>query len=90
MGIHFTQFLRPDGRRKTVTIERPPEVEANAKRIADAGLRFECEVLTTNEVSLTIADDDEDLAFEVVPNGPDVPNAVDRLLAKGLALEGVA
>ena len=62
-------------------IERTEEVAAKAKEIVNAGFQFECEMLSDYKtVSLTIADDDEDLAIEVVPNGPDVPPAVDHLV----------
>lgn len=80
--IPFTQYLRPAGRTRVVRIDRPAEVEATAHRLIDAGVRFEAEVLTTGEVSLTAEDrDGEQLAIEVVPNGPGVSEAVDRLVA---------
>ena len=80
--IHFTQYLRPDGRREPVTIDRPEEIAKLASLITDRGYRFECEHLATGHASLTIAglDDDEDI--EVVPNGPEVPAAVDRLIKR--------
>lgn len=53
---------------------------ARADFILRHGFRFECEQLTTGDVSLTISDDDGDYAFQVVPNGSDVPGAVDRLV----------
>ena len=39
----------------------------------------------TSEVSLTITDDESDHAVEVVPNGPGMGEAVDRLVL-GFAL----
>jgi hypothetical protein len=80
--MKFTQFLRPDGRKQEVFIDRSPEIEAMALECVQAGVRFEAEVLTTGEVSLTAQDDelDEPLAHEIVPNGPGVPEAVDRLV----------
>lgn len=83
--IPFTQYLLPDGRKKSVSIERPDEIETRARRLIDAGYRFECEVLTTGDISLTVVDpyDEGDIAIEVVSNGPEVPVAVDRLV--GLA-----
>jgi hypothetical protein len=42
-------------------------------------------MLTTGEISLTIADDDGDVDIEVVPNGPEVPAAVDRLILRNAA-----
>ena len=82
MSIHFTQYLRPDGRPKSVHINRPQEIETKAKQIFKAGFSFECEHLSTGDVSLTIVNKakEEDVAIEIVPNGPDVPKAVDKLI----------
>lgn len=80
--VPFTQFLRPHGRSKPVVIERPKRIAEKADRVRLAGLSFEVEELLTGEVSLTVADRSEgvDLFIEVVPNGPEVPEAVDRLV----------
>jgi hypothetical protein len=80
--IPFTQYLLPDGRTRPTAFDAPDDVAARARAIIAAGHRFECEVLTTGEVSLTIHDveNGEDLAIEVVPNGPEVPEAVVRLV----------
>ncbi len=79
--IEFTQFRMPDGTPDTVWIERPEAMVAKAKEIAEAGYRFECEMLGDYAtISLTIADDKGDHAIEVVPNGPEVPEAIDRMI----------
>lgn len=80
--IEFTQYLRPDGRKNPVSIDRPGPVYRKAKDIVRAGYRLECEVLNDETtVSLTITNDrDGDVACELVPNGTEVPNAVDRLI----------
>jgi len=79
--IPFTQYKLPDGRRVEISIERPTSVAEKARQIIDAGYVFECEVLTTGDVSLTITDPEEgDLAFQVCANGEAVPGAVDRLV----------
>ena len=82
MSIAFTQYLRPDGRKRSVTTERPEPIEALARRIVDAGYAFECEELMTGDVSLTITNDEGDADIELVANGPDVPAAVDRLIER--------
>jgi hypothetical protein len=86
--IPFTQYLRPDGRINPVTIDVSDEVHAKAMRIIAAGYRFECEHLTPGYASLTIFDpeDEVDVAIEVVPNGPEVPEAVNRMVL-GFKLE---
>lgn len=82
-AIQFTQYMRPDGRAVPVWIERPAEIAAKAEAIVARGLCFECEQLATGDVSLTITDPDEgDVDIEVVPNGPEVPAAVDRLVLR--------
>lgn len=78
--ITFTQYLLPDGRKTTVRIDRPAPIALMAAAIEKRGYRFECEMLSTREISLTIADDDGDAAIEIVPNGPEVPKAVDRMI----------
>lgn len=80
MSIPFTQYLRPNGRRASVKISRPEEVENKARAIMDAGFWFECEELTTGHASLTVTSRDQDEMHEIVPNGPEVPPAVDRLI----------
>jgi hypothetical protein len=84
MEIPFTQFLRPHGRPIEVRIDRPDEVAIAAEEIRAAGFAFECEELSTGEVSLTIRDlkDGGDADIEVCANGPDVPAAVDRLITR--------
>jgi hypothetical protein len=84
MPITFTQYLRPDGRKKEVYIERPTEVEARAAELQALGYKLECEVLGVEpplpDVSLTISDGQQDVAIELCCNGPEVPTAVDRLI----------
>jgi len=91
MAIPFTQYLRPDGRETLITIERSLEIENVARRLIALGCRFEAEVLRTNHLSLeALGPKDEDgdpttLAMEIVPNGPGVPDAVDRLVLEAAA-----
>ena len=82
--IPFTQFMMPHGRKSEVTIDRPDEIAAKAQRIIAKGLRFECEMLSDyRTVSLSITDPDEgDMDIEVVPNGPEVPAAIDRMIQR--------
>lgn len=84
MAIKFTQYLRPNGTPVAVEVSRQDAVEDMARQLAMAGVRFESEVLSTGEVSLTAEDDTVDesgpLAHEISPNGPAVLLAVDRLV----------
>jgi hypothetical protein len=79
--IAFTQYLRPDGRPIEGGFHRLPAVEAAADELVRCGVRFEAEVLVDGSVSLTAGAGDDCLAIEVVPNGPGVGEAVDRLIA---------
>lgn len=87
LDIVFTQYLRPDGRQRTVWVERSPEIVALATRIIASGYHFDIEELADRTVSMTCepnapdADgEDQPIAMELVPNGPAVLDAVDRLI----------
>ena len=92
--IRFTQYLRPNGEKRLIEISRPPEIEAKAKRLVEYGCRLEAEVLTTQEISLTVevevtGGDVDTLAHEIVGNGPPVLDAVDRLVCKAFDTLGL-
>lgn len=80
MTIPFTQYLRPNGRKSQIAIERSAEVEAKAQKIIEAGYGFECEMLQTGEIHLDCCNMEQQIASEVVPNGPQVIAAVDRVV----------
>ena len=85
MSIPFTQYLLPNGRKRPITIERPAAIEAQAQALLGRGCVFEVEVLRTGEISLEALGpesdgDRETLSVEIVENGPEVPDAVDRLV----------
>lgn len=91
MSIPFTQFLRPNGRRTSVSIDRGEQVESMAARLVASGCRFEIEELRDGTVSIeALADNSEDpesphcLAIELVRNGPAVPETVDKVIAAAL------
>lgn len=85
--IPFTQFLRPNGRRRDVSIEVADDVASKARELIGQGLSFECEELMTGEVSLTITDPEEgDLDIRVRPNGPGIREAVEDMV-RGFDLE---
>jgi hypothetical protein len=80
MTIEFTQYLRPNGRKRTVEIDRSLEVEALAAAFIAAGGWYECEELTTGHASLTacfvVDGESEDVVIELCMNGPAVPEHV--------------
>ena len=85
--IPFTQFIRPYGRKLHISILRPDEIAEQASELVANQIKFEIEELRTGEVSMTAEDyrpgaEEPTLAIEVVPNGPEVVNAVDRLITR--------
>ena len=78
----------PNGRQRCEWIKRSADIEALAQKLIDFGWRFECEMLSTGEISLTIfaIEEEEDVCIEIIPNGLEVLDAVDRLVNKGHAL----
>ena len=82
--IPFTQFLMPHGRQSEVFIDRPDEIASKAQEIIAKGFRFECEMLSDyRTISLTITHPKKgDQEIEVVPNGPEVPIAIDRMIQR--------
>lgn len=89
MRVPFTQFLMPDGRRREVTFECKEEFDSAVKFLLDFGARFECEILSIGAVSLTVeffTPDREDLtlAHEISANGPEVTEAVEKLITNAV------
>jgi hypothetical protein len=85
MAIPFTQFLRPNGAQRQVTIDLDDETETMAQAILAKGFKFEIEELRNGMVSATVADpkEDRDVMFaKFVPNGPEVPEAIKTMIHK--------
>ena len=80
--IPFTQYLRPNGRTKPITIDRPDNISALAHKIIEAGYQFEAEVITTGDASFTITGPEGDEDIEIAFDGKDVSGAVDRLVMR--------
>lgn len=82
MSITFTQFLRPNGRQKKTSIDRPAQIENRAEDLKKAGYRLEIEELTTGQVHMTVSDPEEgiDIVRRICSNGPAVPRNVDSMI----------
>ena len=87
MNIYFTQYLLPLGEQRRVSVDRPEEIGRLAEAVTKAGYHFECEMLTTGEVSLTCEGPDPNdaeeiivLSSRIVENGPPVIEAVDAVV----------
>jgi hypothetical protein len=87
--VQFTQYIRPDGRTKPITIDVPRDIADKAERLAEWDVHFTAEILRTEEISLTAEDAtiNETLDIEVVLNGPEVIDAVNRLINNTYALK---
>ncbi len=88
MSIPFTQYLRPDGRKRATAIDMPADVEALAHAFIERSGWFEVEELTTGDASLTachlVDGEPQDIAIRVVENGPPVVSAVDALVREAV------
>jgi hypothetical protein len=84
MSIKFTQFLSPNARKIPISIAHTPEVEMLAEEMYKNGCRFEIEVLPAGMINMDIQPPDGSgvFAIEVVPNGPAVVEAVERLVKR--------
>ena len=83
LQIPFTQYLMPDGTPVSATYEcRTQAQEEMVRELLSAGAFFECEVLRTRDVSLTVVvpETETTLAHELSFNDESIINAVDRLI----------
>ena len=78
--IPFTQYLRPNGQAVDIYFQAPDHVFLKAEQLIADGFKFEVEVLTTGEISLTVSDGEEDIAIELCPNGPGIEKHVEALV----------
>lgn len=86
-GIPFTQFKMPDGKRETIWIQRPDEIQAMAKEIIQRGYRFEIEMLSDfKTISMEIINRSGDVIAQFIcENGHSVPAAVDKAITEAIA-----
>jgi len=82
MSVPFTQYIRPKGRHKIITIYRSPEVEEMAIACIDAGYGFEAEILSNGMVNLTAMFNGRTVAIAVGLNDADVPILVDKIITR--------
>jgi uncharacterized protein (DUF849 family) len=85
--LRFTQFLFPNGERKSVMTEVPADIERMAEEVVAAGFRFEIECHPeTQLIHMDCCDDDEVLTAHVCLNGPEVPSHVRKLVTEAHAI----
>jgi hypothetical protein len=79
--MKFTQFLRPNGERKTIESDPLPDaIEAMASELAGAGWEFQCELLRTGHVHADCCNRDGQLASFVKENDEQMIHAVVTLV----------
>jgi hypothetical protein len=81
--IPFTQFTLPFGKRSQIQIMTDEEAGKLADQIIAQGThRFECEVLTTGDTSITCADmiQEIDIAIELIFPSTDPQVALSKLV----------
>lgn len=84
--MNFVQFMFPDGRRKPNVIDMPEDIEALARELRDAGWSFEIECFPdTQLVHADCCDEDEPIADDSCPNGPEVPTMIVALVRRAHA-----
>ena len=78
--VAVLQFLRPAGQPTWTETNLTLETMPLYRDMIAHGCRFEAEVLTTGEVSVTISNGDEDVDCTVTANGPDVQRGMSEML----------
>lgn len=80
MSVTFVQYLRPDGKQSPITIKRDEMVTSKYKRLMLDSVVFTAEVIPGDEVYLSVEFEETVIASALVPNGPDVPATVDKVI----------
>lgn len=80
------QFLMPDGRRRDTSTKLPMACRPAVEEMQKAGCRFEAEMLTTGEISVTISNpkEGEDIDISLTPNGPEVQAGMIAMLDRAM------
>lgn len=79
-SVEFTQYLRPDGRKRIVSVDLADEYSSKAKILKEKGCQFEIEELMNGMIHMDCIYDDEPLSNKLCQNGPDVVNKVEELI----------
>jgi hypothetical protein len=81
MIIPIIQYMRPDGKKIIIDAEMDnPDVYEKAKKILDAGLKFETEILMNGLISTTISNDKEDLDIRITENNEEVKKVFEEMV----------
>lgn len=78
--IEAIQYLRPNGRKKSISTSLSDDFQPAYEKMCDAGYRLELEVLSTGMVSATISNDEEDIAISLTKNNNEVNRGIEKML----------
>jgi len=87
MKVDVMQYLLPKGHQRPMTVELPDVHKDAYQQMIGLGFRFEAEILTTDEVSVTVCDGEEDIDINISNNGPDVLTGMSKMLERELWME---
>lgn len=83
-NVPVTQYLRPHGEKRECKAPVTPEFKSLADRFVAAGGKYEAEVLTTGQVSLsaafTVEGEMQDIAIEICPNNESIHTAFEKVI----------
>ena len=84
--VDVRQYMMPNGRQ--VAMKTPIRIafEVPYRVITMRGWRLAAEMLSDGAVSLSVEDDEQDFANEIVANGPEVQAAIERLIAAAICV----
>lgn len=80
MTVEITQFVRPNGEQRVRHAEVPNDCAVGYESLRRHGCRLTAEVLIDGLVSQAIEHPEGDYAIEVTANGPEVTEALHRML----------
>jgi phosphosulfolactate synthase (CoM biosynthesis protein A) len=89
MSIPFTQYLRPDGRKRSVEIDMDKNIEDKAQLLIARGLHFDIEELSTGTISMTCENSEDIISMKLCSNGPEVIDSVKKLVEEASVQLGI-
>lgn len=80
MKVEITQFIAPDGEQRQRFAEVPDDCAVGYEALRRKGCRLTAEVIIGGHVSQTVEHEEGDFLIEVTPNGPEVTQALIKML----------
>lgn len=80
MIVKVTQYMRPDGRKRPMTMKLDASLLPLYEEMLAAGFRFSVEVLGNGVVSVCIENDEYDADCALSPNGPEIVEKMEAML----------